>query len=182
MRTTGHRLLIIGLVAVAVVFVAVTLLLLRPPGRADSAIASMSALSATPKFLVLKDLAGLDALAYSRRASSGLPLMGRASIGPDLPVWIFRVGDDVRAFIARDPRNGCPLVLYPPDAAAEHAALRSVVLFHDSCHGSLYDDEGRPVAGPSPFYLDRLVLTIRNGAVFASTTDVRVGDFVLPQR
>lgn len=177
----GRRLLLIGVVAAPVVFVAMTFALLRPPGRTDTAIASMSALSATPTFLVLKDLAGLDALAYDRRAQQGLPVMGRASIGPDLPVWILRIGDNVRAFIARDPRSGCPLRLFTPPST-ELSAAPGVAVFYDGCHGSLYDDRGRPVGGPSPYYLDQLVLTIKDNAVYASSSDVRVGELVLPQR
>jgi Rieske Fe-S protein len=182
MRRAGRRMLVIGLIATPVVFAAVTFILLRPPGRSDSAIATVNALSATPTFLVLRDLAGLDALAHSRREQQGIPVMGRASIGPDLPVWIFRVGDDVRAFIARDPRNGCPLELYPAGPSMQHTAVAGFALFHDTCHGSLYDDRGRPVGGPSPFYLDQLLLTIKDGAVYASATDVRVGEFMQPQR
>jgi len=181
MRRAGRRFLLVGLVATPVVFAAMTFLLLRPPGRADSAIAAVSALSPTPTYIVLKDLGGLDALAHSRRAASGLPVMGRTS-SRDLPVWVFRIGDDVRAFIARDPRDGCPLVLYSRDGSVDHRAVSGGALFHDTCHGSLYDDQGRPIDGPSPFYLDRLVLTIKDDAVFASTTDVQVGQFLLPQR
>jgi Rieske Fe-S protein len=181
MRRPWRRLLLVGLIAAPVVFAAMTFALLRPPGRTDTAIASMSAVSATPTFLVLKDLAGLDALAYDRRAQQGLPVMGRPSIGPDLPVWILRIDDEVRAFIARDPRNGCPLRLYAPPST-QLAATRSVAVFHDGCHGSLYDDRGRPVGGPSPYSLDQLVLTVKDSAVYASSSDVRVGELVLPQR
>ena len=176
MRRAAHRLLLIGFIATTVVLGAATFMVLRPPGRADSAIATVSALSATPTFLVLKDLAGLDMLAQSRRVESGVLVMGRSARGPDLPVWILRVGGEIRAFIARDPRNGCSLDLVPPGPSPRGA------LFHDTCHGSFYDDRGRPVGGPSPFYLDQLVLTLRGEAVFASTTDVVAGQFVLPQR
>jgi Rieske Fe-S protein len=178
MHSAARRLLVIGLITAPIVLVAMTFVVLRPSGRTDSAIATVNALSATPTFLVLKDLAQLDRLAHDRREQQGIPVMGRASIGRDLPVWILRVGDEVRAFIARDPRNGCPLELYPSGPPIALSAIPGGALFHDTCHGSLYDDRGRPVGGPSPFYLDQLLLTIRDGAVYASTTDVRVGEFV----
>jgi hypothetical protein len=136
-RRASRRLLIIGLVAAPVVFAAMTVLLLRPPEGGETPIASMGALGATPTFLLIKDLGGLDTLVHRRREQQGIQMMGRAPLGPDLPVWILRVGDDVRAFIARDPRNGCPLRLYQPDSSAPHAAVPMDALFHDRCHGSL---------------------------------------------
>jgi len=182
MHRAPRRLLLIGLIGTTVVLAAATFMVLRPPGRADSAIATVSALGAAPTFLVLKDHAGLETLAQSRREESGVPVMGRAARGPDLPVWILRVGGEVRAFIAYDSRNGCSLDLVQPGRSGDIGSAPRGALLHDTCHGSFYDDRGRPVGGPSPFYLDQLVLTVKGEAVFASTTDVVVGQFVLPQR
>jgi Rieske Fe-S protein len=43
------------------------------------------------------------------------------------------------------------------------------------CHGSIYDFDGEHIGGPSPWSLDELILTVRDGRVYARTDEVIPG-------
>ncbi len=91
----------------------------------------------------------------------------------DLPLYVLRRADTVRAFIGFDPRTGCRLEDWGREKQAE-ARWTGVPpsLARDVCHGTIYDMDGRPIAGPGPYYLDELVLGVRLGIVYADATKV----------
>lgn len=89
----------------------------------------------------------------------------------DLPLYLVRRADTVRAFIGFDPRTGCRLEYWGPEKQAEaHWVGVPPSLAHDVCHGTIYDIDGRPIAGPGPYYLDELVINVGRGIVFADAT------------
>jgi Rieske Fe-S protein len=51
-------------------------------------------------------------------------------------------------------------------------------MLHDTCHGSIYNFAGERIGGPSPWTLDELVVTVRDGRVYASTSAVIPGRWV----
>jgi hypothetical protein len=124
-----------------------------------------------PTIVVIPELKGLDVDA--RRQRSGLyPLMGgRTPRSGDLGVLVVKRDAAARAFIALDPRNSCELRLELPGVALRDGAPA----FHDVCHGSRYDVDGNVVGGPSPWTLDELVLTTREGLVYADLRKVLPG-------
>lgn len=75
----------------------------------------------------------------------------RTSASHDVTFAIVRHEDGtVSAFLARDPRNGCPLA-WRTDLSASFGPGG---FFRDPCHGSTYNDHGVRVFGPSPRNLD----------------------------
>ena len=121
-----------------------------------------------PALVMVPALKDLEAKARRARNWS----FGRSPAPSALPVYLVKDAETVRAFIAFDPRNGCDLDIIQ----------WGTMLFHDVCHGALYDFAGQHVGGPSPFTLDELVITVRNGVVFASVRDVIPGRLIYPQR
>ena len=123
-------------------------------------------------------LAGLDLKAARIRdhgSSFGRP-RGSAKA---LPVFLVRDGEEVRGFIGIDPRNGCDVVLLP---ARTRPWGSFPTMLYDTCHGSIYDFSGRHTGGPSPWNLDEVVLTVRDGRVLASTSVVVPGRWVAGDR
>jgi hypothetical protein len=87
-----------------------------------------------------------------------------------MPVFVVRDADDgVRAFLGVDPRTGCEL---EANSVAGFADARAFV---DVCHGTAYDLSGRPTSGPGAWFLDQLVLHVREGIIYAETRDVVAG-------
>jgi hypothetical protein len=164
MRRWSRAALLLGAVAAPLFVAAVAIVMLHPFRATELAIATVGEVTATPRLVGFRELAEL-------RGRAGR----RPHTGP-LPVWLYRQGDRIRAIIALDPRNGCDLELWPPDLSARYSGGSAV--FHDVCHGSLYDADGQPVGGPGPFVLDELVLSVRENVVYASTVDVHAGAFV----
>jgi nitrite reductase/ring-hydroxylating ferredoxin subunit len=83
-------------------------------------------------------------------------------------ITVFLVRDEggaLHAFIGEDPRNGCALEW-----------LTSPAVFHDVCHGSIYDRRGQRVGGPSPWNLNQLATEIRDGDVYIDPGRIVVGD------
>jgi Rieske Fe-S protein len=93
--------------------------------------------------------------------------MGGRAHQDDMPVWVVKSGSRVRAFIAIDPRNGCNLELI------------AGTLFHDVCHGAIYNFDGEHVGGPSPWSLDELVVNVRGDIVYADRHEVLPGKLFL---
>jgi hypothetical protein len=84
------------------------------------------------------------------------------------PITMFLVRDEagaLHAFIGEDPRNGCALEW-----------LTSPGVFHDVCHGSIYDRRGQRVGGPSPWNLNQLATEIRGGDVYIDAGRIVIGD------
>jgi hypothetical protein len=101
--------------------------------------------------------------------------MGCPSSVPILSVTIFLVRDDadvVHAFIGEDPRNGCALEWLP----AARPTQQTPEVFHDVCHGSIYDRAGRRVGGPSPWNLNQLTTTIRDDSIWLDSTRIPIGE------
>jgi len=144
--------------------------MVRPPSVPIASLASLP--QGTPVRVTSTELAGLDLKAERLRSwSFGRP-RGTANA---LPVFLVRDGEHVRAFIGVDPRNGC---------AIEFLTARTLPwgsfpsMLHDTCHGSIYNFAGERIGGPSPWTLDELVVTVRDGRVYASTSAVIPGRWV----
>lgn len=178
MTHTGPRALFGAAVLLAsLTFAGATFAALQPkpvaiaPDR-DVAVAKIDALpDRLPQEFVVPQLRGLDVLARHLRLADvpirpGVPVMGeRATRDGDLHVFLVRHDDQVRGFIGLDPRNSCPLGVIAG-------------MFHDICHGSLYDIDGNLRGGPSPWALDELILSVRQGIVYAELHDVTPGRLV----
>jgi Rieske Fe-S protein len=125
------------------------------------AIASLEALpQGAPVLVTVKELAGLEREAGRVRWQ----FFGgtRVNTSTELPVYLVRDGAEVHGFIAVDPRNGCLIEV-------------RFGLFHDVCHSSLYNFAGQKVGGPSPYAMDQLVVTIRDGRIYADVRKVTPG-------
>lgn len=151
---------------------------LPPFGPADEPLTRLTALAAgVPTRIEVKDLAGLERTAWAQRAASGqYRAMGPPRVDA-LPVYLVRSDGTARAFIGIDPRNGCPLQTI---TVARGTYQPSALVFHDVCHGSLYDMNGERYGGPSPWTLDQLVVSVRDGIVYVDRAAVVPGRLVLP--
>ena len=141
----------------------------------DEAVAKIAEIDGEPVFVAAPDLTGLAHKAWDLRAAAG---PGRPMGAPkitQLPIYLVRDGDGVRAFIGIDPRNGCRLAL-DHIRTSPNSAL--VTIFHDVCHGSLYDLSGAHIGGPSPWALDELVASVRQGVVYIDRKSVIPGRWV----
>ena len=149
------------------------------PAR-DIAIAKLDSLpDGIPVATVVPELKGLNLVADRRREASFPRMATRPTRDGDLAVWLVRSDGAVRAFIALDPRNGCRLDTLK--VAHDSRQPPSITVFYDVCHGSLYDLGGDHVGGPSPWTLDQLVLTVRDGVVYADLHDVIPGRYIYPR-
>ena len=168
----------LALVVAGAVFTVVIVATLDPKPVAlvqqnDVAIASLAKLKdQVPQLVLAPYLQDLEAKARHARSWT----YGRNPVPKALPVYIVKNGDQVRGFIAFDPRNGCDLEVLAPSIQASYHAV-----FHDVCHGSLYDMSGAHVGGPSPFTLDELVLDVRGDTIYASTREVKPGRYIYPR-
>jgi hypothetical protein len=122
-------------------------------------------------------LTALARKAWDLRAAGPYRQMSGPRVGKELPIWLVRSGYSVRAFIAIDPRNSCRL---DTQLVTEDSRVPpSITIFHDVCHGSLYDLGGDRYGGPAPWTLDELVVSVRAGLVFADRTAVHPGRLVV---
>lgn len=72
--------------------------------------------------------------------------------------YVVRTEDGLLALWQRCPHLGCAV---PWDEKEG--------LFHCPCHGSLFNEVGEVIGGPSPRPLDRFPVTIRSGEVWVDT-------------
>jgi hypothetical protein len=149
-------------------------LLVQPTDVAVLSVASLS--DRMPRLVVVPELKGLDQEARRLRFYGIYQPMGaRTPREGDLAVYVVKTDGAVRAFIGLDPRNGCDLKL----ETAGVALADSAIAFHDVCHGSIYNIEGRILGGPTPWNLDELVISVRDGVVYADRRNVIPGALVL---
>jgi len=139
----------------------------------DVAVARLSTLSEDiPVSATSRELAGLARKAWDLRAAAGpYRPMGPPKV-TDLPIYIVRSDDNVRAFIGIDPRNGCRLDVLHFQTQSNGVPMTAL---HDVCHGSVYDLTGSRIGGPSPWALDELVATVRDGVVYVDRSSVTPG-------
>ncbi|HKY51877.1 MAG TPA: hypothetical protein VJP45_11535 [Candidatus Limnocylindria bacterium] len=142
----------------------------RPPG--EIALVRLDSFGRHPVVrLSVKELAGLDRLADAERRQRGQTTLWASRTHPrGMPVLVVRVGDDVRAFLAVDPRTGCAL-----EETSLRPAPLAEVRFVDVCHGTTYDVSGQPIRGPGMWLLDELVLRSRGGVLYAETGRIVAG-------
>ena len=146
------------------VVAAATLSSQRVPFSGNVAIADVAALpDGKATKVVVPLLAGLDEKERQERGLLGYFNGLRTPHNDGLPVYVVRDGNDVEAFIGIDPRNGCDLALLPNPMANVYGST----IFHDQCHGALYDLHGNIVGGPAIWSLDQLAVTVRDGRVYA---------------
>lgn len=167
----GHGVLLP--VGVSILAAAVILIVLTLGGRSDAlaiqSVGNASEVGATPLSGTVRARDGADRLLQRER--TGYPCGGAQTMGcpPSTPVRmvpVFVVRDaagTIHAFIGNDPRNGCAL------------EWRSDGVFHDVCHGALYDRQGRVVGGPSPWNLNEYSVEVRDGAVFVDPSKIITG-------
>ncbi len=79
-------------------------------------------------------------------------------------VWLLRRGEQVQALSATCPHAGCFIDFEPK---AGHFAC--------PCHGSAFDLDGHPTAGPSPRPMDGLAAEVREGKVLVAFARFRQG-------
>jgi menaquinol-cytochrome c reductase iron-sulfur subunit len=80
-------------------------------------------------------------------------------------VWLVRTADaGVRAFSPSCPHLGCGYRWFPADRQ-----------FKCPCHASVFDIDGRVLAGPAPRALDTLVVKVEDGKVFVKFEVYQVG-------
>ena len=83
------------------------------------------------------------------------PVINAPGRSRDVPLAVIRHADDnVSAFLARDPRNGCVL------GWLTDLGFGPGGFFRDPCHGSTYDPRCLRVFGPSPRGMDYLNVDI----------------------
>ena len=142
------------------------------------AIAKLSTLKERePQYVLASGLNRLKAEARKIRSTAGPypPMSAAVTLEGDLGLYLVRYDGIVRAFIAADPRNGCRLNVDHPGMRLADGGLA----FHDVCHGSLYDVNGEHIGGPSPWNLDELLVSVRDGIVYVDRKVVIAGRRVL---
>ncbi len=152
----------------------------RPPTDRPApsyAVAKVAEVSTTPRPVEVVMRRGADRLLQRQRSNFG-PCpgsMGCPSSTEVRPVTVFLVRDEgggLHAFIGEDPRNGCALewMTLPPSSGYAYDAV-----FHDVCHGSLYDRRGQRVGGPSPWDLNALATEVRGDDLYIDPGNILVG-------
>lgn len=166
-------------------FAVLAFLAQRPPTEPPPpayAVAKVASVSGTPLALSVVTQRGADRL--RQREGTRFPCtagnMGCPGTTELRATLVFLVRDEgakLHAFIGEDPRNGCALewMTLKPDYNWFIDGVRVEAVFHDVCHGSLYDRRGHIVGGPSPFDLNELVTEIRDGDVYVDPGRVLVG-------
>ena len=135
-------------------------------------IAPFSAVTTTPLVRTVRAADGSDRLLQRERTGTPCaagPTMGcpRSTPVRTVPVLLVRdSADTIRAFIGEDPRNGCALEWRPEVQGG---------VFHDVCHGSLYDRQGHVAGGPSPWNLNEWAVDLRDGKVFVDPSKIITG-------
>lgn len=142
-------------------------------------VAKLSQISAKPKLVQVEMARGLDRLIQRRESTfGGCPGMGcpGTTVVRPTPVYLVRDEDGViHAFIGEDPRNGCVLDLLPEgDWGYRDPGYPAV--FHDVCHGSLYDRRGKIAGGPSPWDLNQIAVEVRGEDVYVHPSRIIVGE------
>jgi hypothetical protein len=155
---------------------AVILIVLTLGGRSEAlavqSVGDASEVGATPLSGTVRAADGADRLLQRER--TGYPCGGAQTMGcpPSTPVRLvplFLVRDAagmIHAFIGKDPRNGCALEWWPEVQGG---------VFHDICHGALYDRQGRVVGGPSPWNLNQWTVEVRDNTVFVDPSKIITG-------
>ena len=137
-------------------------------------VASASAIAGTPIAVAVTIQDGMDRVLQRRQTGHPCSSLDPLSMGCPAsttlrPVTVYLVRDDLgalHAFIGEDPRNGCALN-WRTDV---HSGV-----FHDVCHGSLYDRRGVGVGGPSPWNLNELTSEVRDGDIYLYPTRFLIG-------
>ncbi len=136
-------------------------------------VARLADVSTVPLVVSVRMPDGAERLLQRKR--TGHPCAPVISVGcpastPVRPVTVFLVRDDrdaLHAFIGNDPRNGC--------AIAWLGGQWMQGVFHDVCHGSLYDRRGQVVGGPSPWHLNELAIEVRGADVYVDPRRILTG-------
>lgn len=176
-------------IGLALVFVALLLALLGaiaifaqripdtpiPPVR----VAHVAEVSMTPELLQVEMARGLDRVLQRRDERFGwCPGMGCPGTIVVRPTPVFLVRDEdgvIRAFIGEDPKTGCALELLRKGDWG-HRDPGYPAVFHDTCHGSLYDRRGKVAGGPSPWDLNQIAVEIRGEDVYVHPSQIVVGE------
>jgi Rieske Fe-S protein len=143
------------------------------------AVAKVSSVSMTPLAFSVVTPRGADRLRQRERTQfatcpGGIGCPVTTQLRPTL---VFLIRDDtgqLHAFIGEDPRNGCALEWMTIPVSPPNRDLNDAV-FHDVCHGSLYDRRGHVAGGPSPFDLNELATEIRGGDVYIDPSRILIG-------
>jgi Rieske Fe-S protein len=157
----------------------------RPPEPAPPApfaVAKVSDVSSTPQVISVVMRRGADRLLQRRASTLGscpgsIGCPGSTELRPT-PVFLVRdEGGGLHAFIGEDPRNGCALEwkTLPSGYNWFIDGVRVQAIFHDICHGSLYDRRGQRIGGPSPWDLNELATAVRDGDLYVDPGKVVVG-------
>jgi hypothetical protein len=157
----------------------------RPPAVAlppAYAIAKVTSVSSTPLAYSVVTQRGADRL-RQREGTQFAPCpggMGCPATTELRPTLVFVIRDEdgqLHAFIGEDPRNGCALewMTLKPDYNWFINGVRMDAVFHDVCHGSLYDRRGHVVGGPSPFDLNELATEIRGEDLYVDPGRILIG-------
>ena len=170
-------LLVAGLLLAAAAAGMLVVLSQRPSGLPPQlggpfAVAKTSEVSRTPLAVEVKMQRGADRVL--QRRETGLSQCTTQTMGcpPTLEVeqvTVLLVRDDadvLHAFVGEDPRNGCRLEWLASGPG----------LFHDVCHGSIYDRTGVRVGGPSPWNLNELATSIRGDVIWVEAGHFIVGE------
>ena len=163
-------------VALSIFVAAVILVVFALSGRGDAlavqSVGNASEVGSTPLSGMVRAADGADRLLQRERTGypcDGAQMMGCPPSTPVRMVPLFLVRDSagtIRAFIGRDPRNGCALEWLPDVQGG---------VFHDVCHGALYDRQGRVVGGPSPWNLNQWTVEVRDNTVFVDPSRIITG-------
>lgn len=180
-RLRGRGVLVVLVAALLVAIGAFAFFAQRPPGKPLPAqrVAALAEISTTPKLVQVEMARGLDRLIQRRESRfGGCPGMGCPGTTVIRPTPVYMVRDEdgvIHAFIGEDPRNGCALDLLPEgDWGYRDAGYPAV--FHDVCHGSLYDRRGKVSGGPSPWDLNQIAVEIRGEDVYVHPSQIIVGE------
>ncbi len=171
------RKLLIGTAFLALLLgVVLVIAFLTPPSQPPApplVAARVSEVTSTPMAIPVEMRRGSDRVIQRERVGHPCPIappvMGCPASTPVQTVTVYLVRDlqgGLHAFIGDDPRNGCAL---------EWRADITPGVFHDVCHGSLYDRNGRVVGGPSPFNLNQLALTVKDETIYIDAAAVVPG-------
>jgi Rieske Fe-S protein len=135
-------------------------------------VAPAAEVTATPLVRSVRAADGADRVLQRQRTGNpcaAVPTMGcpRSTPIQMVPVLLVRdSADTIRAFIGEDPRNGCALDWRPEVQGG---------VFHDVCHGSLYDRQGHVAGGPSPWNLNQWAVEVKDGKVFVDSSKILPG-------